>query len=253
MYDPAYANARAEQILKELEDPRTTLSRMNELNRELKHMYTQLKNHEKAKGMSSFASPEEHGRAGTNPGDTDNGISFKGFGPNMERRIAPTSLYQMDKSQIGALRQAALQGTSFRVQIGSKGIEHGFMGGVRDKAAITEGGLTPNLLPPIQQVGERGFWGVPYELTRVANFLPNVAMDGPGIAYFSHTANAAEAAYTAEAGTKPDLTPTVTENYIRPAKVAGRVNLTHELLQDAGDQFQAHLTADLARSVYNAE
>jgi HK97 family phage major capsid protein len=90
-------------------------------------------------------------------------------------------------------------------------------------------------------------------LTRVANFLPNVAMDGPGIAYFSHTANAAEAAYTAEAGTKPDTTPTVTENYIRPAKVAGRVNLTHELLQDAGDQFAGHLQADLARSVYNAE
>ncbi len=45
----------------------------------------------------------------------------------------------------------------------------------------------------------------------------------------------------------------MTENYIRPAKVAGRVNITHELLQDAGDEFSTLLTADLARSVYNAE
>ena len=45
----------------------------------------------------------------------------------------------------------------------------------------------------------------------------------------------------------------MTENYIRPAKVAGRVNITHELLQDAGDQFSGYLQTDLARSVYNAE
>ena len=138
------------------------------------------------------------------------------------------------------------------MQIGSKGLEHGFMGGMRDKSAITEGGLSPNLLPPVQQAARRSL-GHSVRAESCGE-LPAERRNGrPGLAYFSHTANAAEAAYTAEAGTKPDLTPTVTENYIRPAKVAGRVNITHELLQDAGDEFSTLLTADLARSVYNAE
>jgi Phage capsid family len=145
----------------------------------------QLALHKKATSMASYASPSEWGMAGTNPGD-DSGIAFKGFGPGMENRIRPTSMYEIDKSQINALRQAARQGTPFKVQVGSKGIEHGFMGGVRDKSAVTEGGLTPNLLPPIQQYG------------------------------------------------------------------AGRILLTHELVQDAGDAFAQNLVSDLARSLYNA-
>lgn len=126
------------------------------------------------------------------------------------------------------------------------------MGGMRDKAALTEGALN-NALPPIQQVGPGGFWGLPYELTRVANFLPNVAMDGPGIAFFKHTANSTEAAYTAEGATKPDISPTVTETYVRPSKVAGRLLVTHELAQDAGDAFSNMLVSELARSLHNAE
>ena len=94
---------------------------------------------------------------------------------------------------------------------------------------------------------------MPYELTRVLNFLPAVAMDGPGIAYFRHDSNGAEAGYTAEGATKPDISLVITEQYVRPAKCAGRLNLTHELLQDAGDEFAGRLQAELARSIYNAE
>ena len=54
------------------------------------------------------------GRTDANPGDYDNGISFKGFGPGMENRIRPVSMYSIDKAQISALQQAALQGTSSR-------------------------------------------------------------------------------------------------------------------------------------------
>jgi HK97 family phage major capsid protein len=160
----------------------------------------------------------------------------------------------MDRAQIKALQAAGLQRTPLKIAVGSKGIEHGVYGGqVRTKSAITEGGLSPNSLPPLQVYGDRGWFSLPYELTRVANFLPNVAMDGPGVAYFRHDSNGAEAAYVAEAGTKPDLTPVVTEQYIRPAKVAGQINLTHELVQDAGDAFASHLVTDLARSLYNSE
>jgi hypothetical protein len=240
------------ELRRALNNPHVKAGHIDRLVDEGLELDAQLDVYKKAKSMSSYAAPDEHGFGGTNPGDTAD-IAFKGFGPNAENRIRPTSIYQIDKSQIATLKQAAQQGTPFRVQIGSKGIEHGFFGGVRDKAAITEGGLTPNLLPPLQQYGPNGWFSLPYELTRVANFLPNVAFDGPGVAWFSHTSNGVEAAYTAEGASKPDLTPVVTENYTRPAKVAGRVNITHELLQDAGDQFGGHLQTDLARSVYNAE
>jgi hypothetical protein len=35
--------------------------------------------------------------------------------------------------------------------------------------------------------------------------------------------------------------------------VAGRVLLTHEIVQDAGDAFAQTIVAELARSVYDAE
>lgn len=210
--------------------------------------------HMKSRGMGAYAAPEEFGLAGVNPGDDDNGIDFKGFIPGLENQIRPTSMYSIDKTQIKALQQAAQQRTSFKVTLGQKGIESGYFGGqLRDKAAITEGGLSPNLLPPIQVPGPRGWYALPYEQTRVANFLPNIAFESAGVAWWSHTANAVEAGYTAEGATKPDITPTVTEHYTRPAKVSGRVNITHELLQDAGDTFSSYLVTDLARSVYNAE
>ena len=72
------------------------------------------------------------------------------------------------------------------------------------------------------------------------------------MAYFRHDSNGAEAAYVAEGASKPDISPVITEQYIRPAKVAGRFLATHELIQDAGDAFGQHIVTDLARSIYNA-
>jgi hypothetical protein len=216
--DKEAAAARVEEICDELRSPNVSEARVKQLGTELDRIETAYRTKQAANRMASYASPAEWGRDGCNPGDTDNELAFKGFAPGMENRIRPTSMYGIDKSQIGALKQAGLQGTPFRVSVGSKGLEHGYMGGqFRDKAAVTEGGLN-NALPPIQQYGPLGFWGKPYELTRVANFLPNVAMDGPGIAYFQHTTNSVEAGYVAEAGLKPDITPTITETYVKPAQ-----------------------------------
>ena len=98
----------------------------------------------------------------------------------MENQVQPPSMFEMDRTQVKALQQAAQQRQPFRVQVGSKGLEHGHFGGyqTRMKAAVTEGGLTPNLLPPIQQPGQRGFYGIPYELTRVVNLLAYRRMSG---------------------------------------------------------------------------
>ena len=251
--DKHVAAQRVEALCDELRSSNVSAARVKEISKELDRIDTQVRNYTKATSMGSYASPEEFGMADTNPGSTDNGIWFKGIGPGIENQTRPVSMFSIDKTQIKALQQAAQQGHSFRVKLGSKGIEHGFMDGMRSKAAITEGGMTPNLLPPIQQLGDRGWFGIPLEIVRAANYLPNVAFNGPGIAYFSHTTDANPPTYVAEGGTKPDLTPTVTENYIRPSKVAGRVNITHELLQDAGDEFSAHLVTDLAREIYVAE
>ena len=255
-------NSPAQHRLNELSDEvarrhlagTITKSFMDQVEAEAEDLNTQIRTRQAGLKYAGAASPSEYGLADTNPGDLDNNIAFKGFAPGMENRVRPTSMYEIDRTQIKALQQASLQGTPFKVQIGQKGIEHGsFTGQIRTKAALTEGGLTPNLLPPIQQMGPGGYWGMPYELTRVTNFLPNVAFQGPGMAYFQHTANAAEAAYVAEGALKPDISPTIKEQYIRPAKVGGRLLLTHEIVQDAGDAFGNALVADLARSLYNAE
>jgi hypothetical protein len=250
---------RMDEIAAELEQINTKnlstdgLRRLERLCDEGEALRTEQRTHQAGLKYASYGSPAEYGFDG-NPGDLDNNVSFKGFGPGMENRVQPTSMYAIDKTQINALKQASLQNTPLRIQIGSKGIEHGSWGDqIRTKAAVTESGMSPNLLPPVQQPGPMGYWGLPYELTRVANYLPNVGMDGPGIAYFQHTANAAESAYVAEGAAKPDISPTIKEQYIRPSKVAGRLLLTHELVQDAGDAFGNALIADLARSTYNAE
>lgn len=230
--------------------------RMEALNREGEQLLIEKKNYQSALKYAGMADPIPHGGPTYGYGDRrDDGVAFKGFGTGVENRIRPTSVYEMDRDQIAALKQAALQGMKgFRVEIGSKGVEHGIFGGqVRTKAAVTEGGLSPNLLPPVQQPRPAGFWGLPYELTRVANFLPNIAVEAPGVAWFRHDSNGAEAAYTAEGASKPDLTPVITEQYTRFSKVAGRILLTHELVQDAGDAFSQHLVSELARSLYNAE
>lgn len=217
----------------------------------------QIATYEKAAGMSHYASPSESGNPtyGYNDGSRDPSQqrSFRGVGVTGQP-VRPSSMYDMTVDQAKALAQAARQNTSFKVELGSKGIESGYFGGaVRDKAALTESGLTPNLLPPIQQFGDRGFFGLPYELTRVTNYLVNIPFAAAGIAWFRHDSNQAEAAYTQEGTTKPDLGMVITEQYTRPAKVAGQFSLTWELVADAGDEFAGRLQAELARSVYNAE
>jgi hypothetical protein len=252
------AQARLDQLTREVAaktlNGTVTNKFMDEVEAEAERLETVIKNHQAASQWAGSADPSEYG-IDANPGDYDHGIAFKGFAPGMENRIRPTSMYSIDKAQINALKQASLQGTPFRVQLGQKGIEHGSWGGqIRQKAAVTEGGLTPNLLPPIQQLGPQGWFSLPYEQTRVANFLDVVAAQGAGVAWFRHSANAGtEASYVAEGAAKPDLSPTILEQYTRFSKVAGRILLTHEIIQDAGDAFAQNLVADLAASVYNAE
>lgn len=73
-------------------------------------------------------------------------------------------------------------------------------------------------------------------------------MTGPSAAYLQHTANTNEATRVAEGQPKPPLGPTVTENFIKPLKIAATVEATLEILQDH-EQFAQWLPIELQRSV----
>jgi hypothetical protein len=206
--------------------------------------------------MASYSSPAEHGFVDRNPGDDFGyGPGFGGYTPGIPdgQRIMPVSMHQITKHQLEGLRMAALQKSSFGVNVGEKGLEEGF-GAIRDKTVTASArvNLVGNDLPPIQMLGDRGWFSLPYETLRVSNVLPNVVMTQGGASYFVHSGNGSEASYVAEGASKPDIQAQVSEVYVKAAKAAGMARVTHELLSDA-NEFGGHLVNDLARSVYNAE
>lgn len=87
---------------------------------------------------------------------------------------------------------AARNRTSFRVEVGQKGIEHsGVMGSIRDKAVLTEI-RSERTAAGRSGPRPRGNYGLPYEPFRIFSALPVVAMTGPSAAFLSHTGNANE-------------------------------------------------------------
>jgi hypothetical protein len=235
-----------ERLIKDpyLRDGTKQADRVNRLVDEGMDLRDQLKTHQKATSMMSMASPEEHQGA-------LNRVSMKGFGIDSEQRIAPRSMFELDRTQLDALKQAARQKTPIRVHVGEKGIEHGSTA-LRDKSPLSRAALSTDL-PPVQLAGDRGFWGIPLEITRVSNYLPQVALENAGIAYWTHDSNGASPAYTLENTTKPDVSPQVSEHYVKASKVAGRFLASHELIVDAGDEFAGMLLNDLSRAIYVAE
>ena len=241
---------RAEQIFAELSDKNLSPQRVQQLSAELDQLETASRNYGKALNLAGAADPYPNG----DPGDAAGwGLpKLKTFGAPNAPRVAPQSPLQLDAQQTHALWQAARNKTPYRVEIGSKGLEHGgFMGDVRMKTPLAESGLN-NQLPAIQIPGQRGNYGLPYEPFRVMSALPTVAMTGPGAAYLQHTGNTHEASGVAEGATKPSLGPVVTETFIKPQKIAGTIEATLEILQDH-EEFAAFLPTELARSMYNQE
>jgi HK97 family phage major capsid protein len=204
---------------------------------------------------AGYASPSEWGYADTAPGDFDNGapgysaVQWKSFGLPSAPQVAPPSL-DISTEQIKSLFDAAKAGTPYKVQIGQKD----FASSMRDETAgapLTEGGLN-NQLPAIQVPGNFGQYGKPYEPFRLLADIPTVAMTGLSAVYLQHTTNTNEAARVAEGAAKPSLGPTVTENFIKPMKIAATVEASMEILQDH-QQFAEWLPVELQRSVTNSE
>jgi Phage capsid family len=227
---------------------------MGEAEAEAERLRTQIRNYKASLKLAGSASPNECGDPDPGCG-VDYGPGFGGYTPGIPegQRIMPVSMHQISKHQIEGLRMAALQKTSFGVNVGEKGLEEGF-GAIRDKTVTASArlNLVGNDLPPIQMLGERGWFSLPFETLRVSNVLPNVAMTQGGASYFVHSGSGAQASYVAEGATKPDIQAQVSEVYVKAAKFAGMARITHELLTDASE-FGGHLVNDLAMSLYNSE
>jgi HK97 family phage major capsid protein len=77
-------------------------------------------------------------------------------------------------------------------------------------------------------------------------------MTGPSAVYLQHTSKTNEATRVAEGAVKPSLGPVVTENFVKPVKIAAIVEASLEILQDH-EAFASWLPVELQRSVVNSE
>ncbi len=170
--------------------------------------------------------------------------------------IRPTSPMDLTHNQISGLLHAAEARTPFSVEIAPKKA-FTFRDDVQKKTAVTESGLGGSFsgnLPPVQSLLAIGLG---YEPVRIADLLPGAAMPGPSATWLSHTSNGAEVANVAEAGAKADISPVITENQVKPTKIAGQASVTLELWQDSGNYGEGAMASwlpiELTRSLINQE
>ena len=153
--------------------------------------------HEKAKGMSIYASPEEFGIHG-NPGDGVSGYSFASraasksviddpreqkaaeHGLAARKHIGP-SPYLMSDKQMRDIYAAGRSNMSFGTTIG-KGADRNM--GLVDKT-VSEGAVG-SLLPPILLPNA---FPLRLEPTRIAEYFPAVNAEGQAITFLQHSGN----------------------------------------------------------------
>jgi hypothetical protein len=184
---------------------------------------------------------------------TEANIPASQLAPADGGRICPPSPMDLSPQQVQGLMQAAEHRTPYSVEIQPKS----FREGIQTKTAVTESGLGGSFggqLPPVQSLYAVG---IGYEPVRISDLLPGAAMPGPSATFLSHTSNSAEVAIVAEAGTKGDISPTITETQVIPTKIAGQVSVTLEAWQDTDrygpGQFSQWLPTELTRSLINTE
>jgi len=171
-------------------------------------------------------------------------LRTKAIGPV---RSQPPSPMDLDESQLRQLYQAAETKSPCTIEIRSKAYSPVTEYSTSGTSTIT-GGI--GQLPPI--IVPNRFMSLPYEPSRVSQYLPSAAMNGPSAVWLTHTGNAGEVATVPEAGQKMDIGPTVVENQVKPTKIAGLVSVSLEAWQDYAE-FGEWLPTELTRSLINAE
>lgn len=77
-------------------------------------------------------------------------------------------------------------------------------------------------------------------------------MDGPSAAFLQHSGNTNPAAAVGEGQPKPDLGMQLTEQTVKPVKIAALSSVSMEALQDY-ESFQNWIPLELTRALINAE
>lgn len=163
-------------------------------------------------------------------------------------RSAPPSPRDLSEQQLHALYRAAESRQPMTLEIHSKAAYSPVTEYSTSGTSTITGGI--GQLPPI--IVPNRFMSLPYEPSRISQYLPSAAMNGPSAVWLTHTANAQEAAVTPETGVKGDIGPTVIENQVKPTKIAGLVSVSLEAWQDYGE-FGEWLPTELTRSLINSE
>ena len=175
--------------------------------------------------------------------------SVGGLGKS-QPKWAPPSPLQASHTELKQLYDAAChRAGGFQVQLKAVGADND---GIHTKAAgppITETGggftLPSEIMPGLQML-------LPYEPDRLFSHFPGVNMTGPSVAFLQHTGNTNPAAAVAEGAPKPDLGMQLTEQVVRPTKIAGLASVSMEALQDY-ESFRNWIPLELTRALINAE
>ncbi|SBS73418.1 hypothetical protein MHPYR_170002 [uncultured Mycobacterium sp.] len=160
--------------------------------------------------------------------------SAKGYGSEIvtdnQRNVRHS--YSVDKKELETFIKAAAKGKPYEVE--TKTIP----------SPISEPGIPSILRPELTTL-------LPYEPSDVFGlFHRQIAPEGVSVSYVQHTGNAAEVAYTAELGTKPDLGPITQVVSQGWTKLAGTAEATTEALQDF-PTYMNLLPQELFRSLAN--
>ena len=234
--------AKAAAIYEELSEKGVSPERVKQLSKELDQLETVSRTASKAAGYSSFAAPNEHGFARTNPGQYDQTPGGparwqlpEGDGSNIaQRKHHAPSPYDMTPEQLESLFLAGKSAQSFSTTVDDKGHRNkALFGGMRDKAAVGEG-ASGTLIPPILLPNA---FSMRVEPTRIAEFFTVVPSEGQTVSWIQHTANAVsyENLAVAENAQKSDISPTLEAFDSTYSVVAGLAYVSKQLFTDFED------------------
>jgi hypothetical protein len=226
--------------------------RMRALTNEGQELRIQQKSHQSALKYRDAASPFPCGDAPFGTGVPGAGLptqkSFAGLGRS-EPKWSPPSPLQASQDELKQLYDAAShRAGGFQIELGTKDFGASSQIGMKTAGApIVETGLgLPSVIVPGLQLQ------LPYEPDRLFSHFPGVNMDGPSAAFLQHTSNTNPAAAVAEAAAKPDLGMQLTEQTVRPTKIAALASVSMEALQDY-ESFVNWIPTELQRALIDAE
>ena len=238
----------------------TAYARLKSLNEEASALTTERDTYEKARSMSSYASPAEWDGS-SNPGDPAPGAGspWPAVDDPVGQAKGLPSVWDITDDQWAQMKWATDNRQGFRIEVKSGPAKRSWHSNVqKTKSAFSttgsmSGGPYTGNIPPMVTP-----WAVAqaYEPTRAADYLWNVAMPGPAAVWYTAT-NGAEVGAVNELNTKIDVSPSMAGSQVVPQKIAGIYTFSFEselFTQGFGEaSVQTLFTQNLQASLINQE